>query len=395
MSHKRHNSNRRKAPAGRPVFSYRDRWGEVPRDARPFPGQGRILARMTDPEVLHTDGARLGRRRGWLVLGTVLVVLVGLVVLRLGGSSPKTSPGPPQPPQVPGTTTRDAWPDDLPAGVLFLVADGRVTTTDTGTGTQTTTRVVADPVGTALTALGGGVLVWGQRGSTERVLPGGGRPAEPARGELARGTVFLPGPDGRVWAGRRERPGALTWRLVDAAGRASRRVEVELPAVSDGNGGLLQVDDRGVEPLYPRSRGSYDSGKLVATGPDGYVLRSCEDPDCRFTLHPRVGGAVSELQTAVGEDTDGGALSPANGLLAVRETVGGTTTVRVSVVATGEVKDIFPAPVRATGGPVWLDARWLALVSEDRLVLYDTADERVFTPDLPATNLGALAWQPA
>ena len=183
--------------------------------------------------------------------------------------------------------------------------------------------------------------------------------------------------------------------MVDAAGRTSRSLEVELPVVGDGNGGLLQVDDRGVEPLYTRSRGSYDSGELVATGPDGYVLRSCEDPDCRFTLHPHVDGAVSELRTAVGEDTDGGALSPANGLLAVRETVGGTTTVRVSVVATGEVKDTFPAPQRATGGPVWLDDHWLALVSEGRLALYDTADERVVTPDLPATNLGALAWQPA
>ena len=115
------------------------------------------------------------------------------------------------------------------------------------------------------------------------------------------------------------------------------------------------------------------------------------DPDCRFTLHPHVDEPLSEMQTAVGEDTGGGALSPANGLLAVRETVGGTTTVRVSVVATGEVKDIFPAPERATGGPVWLDDRWLALVSEGRLVLYDRADDRVFTPDLPATNLGVLA----
>ena len=67
--------------------------------------------------------------------------------------------------------------------------------------------------------------------------------------------------------GRRDRPGALTWRLVDAAGRTSRSVEVELPVVGDG--GLLQVDDRGVEPLYPRAGGAYDSGQLVATGPDG------------------------------------------------------------------------------------------------------------------------------
>ena len=183
-----------------------------------------------------------------------------------------------------------------------------------------------------------------------------------------------------MWAGRRDRPGALTWRLVDAAGRTSRSVEVDSSTEGDGNGGLLEVGEQGVRPLYPRSPRAWDAGEVVASGPDGYVVRSCADPDCRFTLHPHVGGPVSELQTAVGEDTDGGALSPANGLMAVRETVGGTTTVRVSVVATGEVKDIFPAPERATGGPVWLDDRWLALVSEGRLVLYDTADERIFRP---------------
>lgn len=350
---------------------------------------------MAEPEVLHDDGARLGRRRGWLVVGAVLLLVVGLVVLRLGGSSPETSPGPTPPPAVPRTTTADVWPDDLPAGALFLVANGLVTTTDTATGQQATTTVVADSARTALTGLGDGVLVWGDGGSTERVLPGGDRPAVPTRGELARGTTFLPGADGRVWAGRRDRPGALTWRLVDAAGRTSRSVEVDSSTVGDGKGGLLEVGEQGVRPLYPRSRRSWDAGEVVATGPDGYVVRSCAEPDCRFTLHPHVGGAVSELQTAVGKDTDGGALSPANALMAVRETVGGTTTVRVSVVATGEVKDIFPAPERATGGPVWLDERWLALVSEGRLVLYDTADDRIVTADLPATNLGALAWQPA
>jgi hypothetical protein len=350
---------------------------------------------MGEEEVLHADGARLGRRRGWLVLGTVLVVLVGLVVLRFGGSSPETLPGPTQPPAAPRTTTQDVWPDDLPAGALFLVANGLVTTTDTATGKQATTTVVADSARTALTGLGNGVLVWGDGGSPERVLPGGDRPAVPTRGELARGTTFLPGADGRVWAGRRDRPGALTWRLVDAAGRTSRSVEVDAATVGDGNGGLLEVGEQGVRPLYPRSRRSWDAGEVVATGPDGYVVRSCADPDCRFTLHAHAEGPHAELRTAVGEDTDGGVLSPANGLLAVRETVGGTTTIRVSVVATGEVKDIFPAPERTTGGPVWLDDRWLALVSEGRLVLYNASDERTFRPYLPATNLGALAWQPA
>lgn len=151
---------------------------------------------MADPEVLHDDGTRLGRRRGWLVLGTVLVVLVGLVVLRLGGSSPETSPGPTQPQQVPRATTQDAWPGDLPAGVLFLVAAGRVGTIDTSTGALTLTDVAADPTRTALTGLGDGVLVWGQGGSVERVLPGDGRPPNPPGAELRRGPGSYPGPTG-------------------------------------------------------------------------------------------------------------------------------------------------------------------------------------------------------
>jgi hypothetical protein len=101
------------------------------------------------------------------------------------------------------------------------------------------------------------------------------------------------------------------------------------------------------------------------------------------------------MDTAVGEDTGGGALSPTNRLLAVSESVGGTSTIRVSVVASGEVKDIFGSPKESTNDLVWLDDRWLALISADRLVLYDADEDRVVTPALPLTGLGPLAWAPA
>jgi hypothetical protein len=112
-------------------------------------------------------------------------------------------------------------------------------------------------------------------------------------------------------------------------------------------------------------------------------------------LHQRSTGKDTLLETAVGADTSGGTLSPANRLLAVTETVGGTSTLRVSVVATGEIRSIFPTPKQSTDDAIWLDDRWLALVSEDRLVLYDADDDRVVTPAVGLSGIGPLAWRAA
>lgn len=347
---------------------------------------------MAGPEYLQGGGARLGRRRPW-VLVAVLVVLGGLTAVRLVGSDPETSPAPAPTPVAPASPTSQVWPDDLPSGTLFAAAGGAVHTIDTRTGVPTRTGVETDRVRTSMTGLGDGVLVWQQGGRARHVLAAG-RGVQPVRGELRGATSFLPGPDGSVWATRGGQ-GQITWRLVDADGRASRSIRVRGSAVSDGSGGLLEVGRRGFRVAYPAARGTRQAGEVIATGPDGYVVRSCLRSVCRFVLHHHSHARDTELTTAVGNQTSFGTLSRANRLLAVTETVGGTTTLRLSAVRTGQILRIFPTPKQSSNDAVWLDDRWLALISEDQLVLYDADEDRLVLPDLPLHSIGPLAWRPA
>ena len=59
----------------------------------------------------------------------------------------------------------------------------------------------------------------------------------------------------------------------------------------------------------------------------------------------------------------------------------------------GQVLRSFPQT--GSSAAVWLNQRWVALVSDDRLVLYDTVSDSVVTPAPNLTGLGPLAWQPA
>jgi len=359
----------------------------------PEPGPRSADTGEMEPEHLHTDGARLGRMPSWLVLG-IVVVVVGLVVLRLAGPRSDTSP-PPAPTQAATSSeTSHAWPAHLPSGTLFAASEGRVQTIDTGDGRLTDTRVQAEPGETSMTPLAGGVLVWqsGSRTGSTVLIDRTGRPG---RGELRSATAFLPGPDGSVWAAGAERPERTTWRRVDVDGRTSTSVSVDGLAESDGSGGLLSITDRGFRPAFPPSRRARQVGDVIATGPGGYVRRTCAETECRFTLHHHLDEPDTELSTAVGEDTTGGTLSPTNRLLAVTETVGGTSTLRVSVVSTGEIVHIFDEPKGSTNDAVWLDDRWLALISEDQLMLYDATDDRIVVPAVPLSSIGPLAWQPA
>ncbi|WP_204911738.1 hypothetical protein [Microlunatus spumicola] len=351
---------------------------------------------MTGPEQLVDDGPRLGRRRTWVVLAVVLVVLVGLGVLRFGGSQPDTAPAPAPAPTLPGESSTDprAWPDDLPPGTLLVGGGGQVVGLDASTGALAIAPVGLEPAGTVLTVLADGVLVWRPGGRGTRLLAVDGLAPRTVRGGLRSATSFLPGPDGRVWATDTSRERATTWRLIDWRGRTARTVDVPRPVVGDGAGGFLEVGRREVRPVFPLVERRAEPGDLVATGPDGHVVRSCAEGECRFTLVRR-DGTTEDLDTAVGDDTSAGTLSPGNGLLAVTEKVGGRSTIRVSVVATGEVKEIFPSTRQTADDAVWLDDRWLALLSEERLVLYDTTEERVVTPRVSIDGPGPLAWRPA
>ena len=330
-----------------------------------------------------------------MVLGLVVVVVVGLAVLRLSGSEPDTAPAPGPTPVRVSAPARQAWPDDLPAGTLFAGAAGRVYTIDTSSGALARTSAEADPGRTSMTRLGDDVLVWRQGSRTRQLLEAGSRTAAPVRGELRSATSFLPGPGGRVWTTRGPRSGSSTWRLVDADGRVTTSVEVDGAAVSDGAGGLFGSGRQDFRPTFPRPRRPRQAGQVIAAGPDGYLVRSCAETECRFTVHRHGDDTGTAIDTAVGEVTSGGTLSPSNRFLAVTETVGGTSTVRVSVVASGQVLDIFAEPKESRSDAVWLDDRWLALISEDHLVLYDAADDRVVTPAVPLSSVGPLAWRPA
>ncbi|HEY0238202.1 MAG TPA: hypothetical protein VGC37_06120 [Friedmanniella sp.] len=287
-----------------------------------------------------------------------------------------------------------AWPADLPPGTLYAVADGRVQTIDSRDGRLTRTGARTGSGETSLTPLAGGVLVWRAGGRVRVVVTTGGT-VRAVGGRLRSASAFLPGPHGSVWAAGLERPERMTWRRLDADGRPATSVGVDGSAQSDGGGGLLSITSRGVRPVVPSSRRPRQRGEVVAVGPAGYVRRSCSRGECRFTLHHHAAGPDTELTTAVGEDTTAGVLSPTNRLLAVTETVGGTSTLRVSVVATGQIVEIFDEPGGSAADAVWLDDRWLALSSADQLVLYDATDDRVVVPDVPLSGSGPLAWLPA
>lgn len=348
---------------------------------------------MAGPELLEDEGSHLGRRRAWLLLGVVLVVVAALAALRLGRSGVETLPPPTSPPSVATLPPAQAWPAGLPAGTLVTSAGGRVSAIDTASGAVRRTGLDAERVDPSLTRLGADVLVWRAGSHTTQLLDRTARDV-PVHGELRWATSFLPGPDGLVWAARTQGAGT-TWRLTDPEGHVRRSVVVEGVAVGDGSGGLLEVRPHELRPVTPVAGNTWQPGDVVATGPGGYVVRDCSAPPCRVLLHDRRSGTDTTLRAAVGAGTSGGTLSPADRLLAVDETEAGTTTLRVSVVATGEVRTVVRAPVPPTDDAVWLDDRWLALVSADQLVLYDATDDRLVTTGVALHGLGALVWVPA
>lgn len=351
-----------------------------------------------EPDRLEAGGLRLGRGRTWLVAVLVLVVVAGLVVLRFDRSGSGTSPAPGPTPSAtssaPPGESHD-WPTGLPAGTLYVAAGDRINLLDARTGRLTRTRVEAAPRAASLTPSGSGVLVWQRGTSARRALLVDGYNLNPLPRRLATAKSFLPAPGGAVWAAGAEGRTTTRWQRVDADGRATTSVEVAGTALADGSGGLLSVSRGGVRPAYPPSDQQRQAVDVVATGPAGRVTRACGAGGCRFVLHHRSGEADTELVTAVGDDTLGGTLSPTNRLLAVTEEVGGTSTVRVSLVGTGQIAEIFDAPPGSSSDAVWLDDRWLALLSEDQLVLYDATDDRVVTPAIPLSSVGPLAWVPA
>ena len=319
------------------------------------------------------------------------MVVTALAVVRLGSGRPAPSPSPGPTPTTASTvsSSADGWPVGvgLPSGTVWVLAADGVSSLDVGSGFVDHRGLEVDPARTTLTPLAPGAVAWSP-GGRATILLGldrlGGDPLRTAR-------AVLPGPAETVWA-RTAAPagGVPTWVQADGDGVVGPRVTVRGRALVDGAGGLFEVRGGTVRHRYPGRPLDLGRARVLAVGPDGYVLDRCAGT-CTAELH-RADGQVGPVATQAAPnpqpdpaDLSPGSISPGNRYLVETLPTDVGEQVRVSRVSpVAEVLRTFPAGDRRPSS-TWLSERWLLAASGDHLVLYDAATDTLLTP---RTDLG-------
>ena len=341
------------------------------------------------------------------MLAVVLVVVVALGVVRLGQgrTGPTPTPGPTPTgasshPAASDSASADGWPVGvgLPSGTVWVLAGDGISRLDVTSGFLDHLGLEVDPARTVLTPLAPGAVAWSPSGRAASLLGLDRESGDPLR----RARAVLPGPAGTVWA-RTAAPagGVSTWVQADGDGVAGPRVAVRGTALADGAGGLLEVRDGAVRHVYPGRVLDLGRARVLAVGPDGYVLDRCGDGTCSAELH-RTDGAVDPVLTEAApnpqpdrSEVAPGSVSPGDRYLVETLPTEVGDQVRVSrVSAVAEVLRTFPAGDRRSS-EAWLSDRWLLAVSEDHLVLYDAATDTLLTPDLGLDGPTQVVFVPA
>ncbi|MGI8457017.1 MAG: hypothetical protein ACR2LI_02735 [Propionibacteriaceae bacterium] len=377
------------------------------------------------PELLDSGPPPSPGRRGLLLglLGVVVLVLVGFS-LTAHRDDPSVMPPPsPSPPvqrptwsvsptvsATPGPTgsatrpvvTRGSGPlaPGLDLGVLYAYGSSTLFAIDVASGDVRRTDGVelgsTAPVELAPTADG---LVLRSLDAVPGVIVRVGRGPAALTGLLRSSDAVLPGPDGHVWVGtygERE-----TMRLVDGRGQVVGPTVTATGSFGpDGRGGLLLSDVGGMWQAYPGPLRRITIGVVTAVGPRHYRLTECDDAHrCWDEIYLRSTGERRRLGRAQPVFESVGLISP-DGRFAVSvlHRVDGATTSRVARLSDGKVVHSFTDPPDGYGSSpqfaVWLTSRWLAVLQDGRLVLYDSATQQVRTPEL-SVRLTGLAWRPA
>lgn len=268
---------------------------------------------MTEPERLEVGSSR--RRPGWLVLLVTVAVLIGLLVVRLGGSdSPR--PEAVRPPSSTASTRMSPaaaptpWPTGrgLPSGTLYVLASDDVYSVDVAGGLVEPLELDhVDPEQAVLTAMAPGILVWSGDGQPKRRLWFAGMTPEQPLGPLRSAVSVLPGSGAAVWT-IAEQGGDSTkdavWVSADDRDATGPQVRVRGFAVPDGAGGLLDVERTRVRHLTQGADGEVVGTYLEATGPDGLVVDSGAAYLCTLELRDRTSSRVTPLGPATPPSPD-------------------------------------------------------------------------------------------
>ena len=352
---------------------------------------------MDGADHLNDDRPSGSRRRRVVVLLAVVVVVAGLGIARVAQLDPgrssevnrSSSVAPPPP-----TLIRPAEVA-VPRGTLVVAAAGKINTVDLGSGAARSTAVPFDPERGSMAAVDDGAVVAPGGAAKARLLVAGGSALVPTPRALTSNNRLVAGTDSSVWASRVDGPAARsTWRLADLEGHVEATVRATAPVISDGSGGLFEVGRRTFRQLYPAPSGPRLKGTVLGVGRDGYMVRPCADPDCAdpLDLYTRATNTYAKLPFTLPAAATGGVLSSNNRFVALTEQDGEEHRLEVRSMTDGSVLRSFPQTTADEA--VWLDQRWLALVSSDQLVLYDAVGNSSRTPRLDLDDIGALAWIP-